>query len=74
LTGIETILAEPSYDPHRTDEAAGDGLQQPRHRCHPGRLIVPTVNGTVADLSHIAAWVALGVSLIAYAQVWLERL
>jgi fucose permease len=37
-------------------------------------VIVPTVNGTVADLSHIAAWVALGVSLIAYAQVWLERL
>jgi fucose permease len=36
-------------------------------------VIVPTVNGTVADLSHIA-WVALGVSLIAYAQVWLERL
>jgi hypothetical protein len=37
-------------------------------------VIVPTVNGTVADLSHIAAWVALGVSLIAYAQIWLERL
>jgi hypothetical protein len=36
-------------------------------------VIVPTVNWTVADLSHIAAWVALGVSLIAYAQVWLER-
>jgi hypothetical protein len=37
-------------------------------------VIVPTVNGTVADLAHIVAWVALGISLIAYAQVWLRRL
>ena len=37
-------------------------------------VIVPTVNGTVADLGHVTAWVALGVSLIAYAQVWLGRL
>jgi fucose permease len=37
-------------------------------------VIVPTVNGTVADVAHIAAWVALGISLIAYAQVWLGRL
>jgi fucose permease len=37
-------------------------------------VIVPTVNGTVADLDHITSWVALGVCLIAYAQVWLGRL
>ena len=37
-------------------------------------VIVPTVNGTVADLGHVMAWVALGASLIAYAQVWLGRL
>ena len=37
-------------------------------------VIVPTVNGAVADVAHIAAWVALGISLIAYAQVWLGRL
>ena len=37
-------------------------------------VVVPTVNGTVADLHHIGAWIALGACLIAYAQVWLERL
>lgn len=37
-------------------------------------VVVPTVNGTVADLIHVAAWIALGVCLIVYAQVWLERI
>ena len=37
-------------------------------------VIAPTVNGSVADLVHIGAWIALGTSLITYAQVWLRRL
>ena len=34
-------------------------------------IVVPAVNGTVADAAHIAAWLILGANLIAMAQVWL---
>jgi hypothetical protein len=37
-------------------------------------VIVPTVNGQVADIAHVALWLAFGVNFITYAQVWLGRL
>jgi hypothetical protein len=37
-------------------------------------IVAPVVNGTVGDASHIALWIALGVSSIAVAHEVLERL
>jgi len=37
-------------------------------------IVAPLVNGTVGDFAHIASWVALGIDVIALAQVTLGRL
>jgi hypothetical protein len=37
-------------------------------------IVAPLVNGTVGDLAHIGAWLALGADLVAMAQVVLGRL
>lgn len=37
-------------------------------------IVAPLVNGAVGDLAHIGAWLALGIDLVALAQVILGRL
>jgi methylmalonyl-CoA mutase cobalamin-binding subunit len=37
-------------------------------------VVVPTMNGTVGDIAHISAWLALGADVMALAQIMLGRL
>jgi hypothetical protein len=37
-------------------------------------IIVPSANGSVADITHIAVWLIAGADLIWLAQIWLGRL
>ena len=37
-------------------------------------VIVPSINGTVGDIAHIAAWVVLGADLIWQERIWLGRM
>ena len=37
-------------------------------------VIVPSVNGAVADAAHIAIWLIAGADLIWLGQIWLGRL